>query len=100
MTDPKPQRTIQSRESGKTLGKSQEGGSGLPARSQAGDVEIARSEWVSFFDSFSRQHQTWLASISVVEDGKKSLKFGTARLKVLASTTSIKAERSTSRSAA
>ena len=75
MTDPKPQRTIQSRESGKTLGKSQEGGSGLPARSQAGDVEIARSEWVSFFDSFSRQHQTWLASISVVEDGKKSLKF-------------------------
>lgn len=28
--------------------------------------EIPRSEWVTFFDSFSRQHQGWLSTVEVL----------------------------------
>jgi hypothetical protein len=33
--------------------------------SRTGDVEVEPKEWISFLDSFSRQHEAWLASIEV-----------------------------------
>jgi len=37
----------------------------LTARSQSGDVDVPPEEWIAFLDSFSRQHEGWLASVSV-----------------------------------
>src|SRR5260370_39265445 len=28
--------------------------------------EIARNEWISFFDSFSKRHHNWLATVEVL----------------------------------
>lgn len=43
--------------------------SGQPGRDslfpQSGSIEIPPQEWTSFLNSFSRQHQDWLATISV-----------------------------------
>jgi dienelactone hydrolase len=35
------------------------------AQSNAANTEIPRAEWIPFFNSFSRQHEGWLASIIV-----------------------------------
>jgi hypothetical protein len=37
-------------------------------KSGVGDVEIPRNEWVEFLDSFSLQHEEWLASLSVAHE--------------------------------
>jgi hypothetical protein len=37
-------------------------------KSGVGDVEIPRNEWVEFLDSFSLQHEGWLASLSVARE--------------------------------
>ena len=34
------------------------------AQTLTGDIEIAAQDWVSFLESFSRQHENWLAGIS------------------------------------
>jgi hypothetical protein len=39
--------------------------------SRTGDAEVEPTEWISFLDSFSRQHEGWLASIEVVTRGGK-----------------------------
>src|SRR3954469_24628235 len=31
------------------------------------NIEIPREEWIGFFDSFSRQHEGWLASVEVTQ---------------------------------
>ncbi|MGE5138272.1 MAG: DUF5335 family protein [Rudaea sp.] len=33
--------------------------------------EIPRDQWVSFLDGFSRQHEGWLSSIEVTQDGQR-----------------------------
>ena len=38
---------------------------------KGGDVEIDPHEWISFLDSFSRQHEGWLASIEVATPAGK-----------------------------
>ena len=43
------------------------------AKRQAGDIEIPANEWPAFLDSFSRQHEGWLASLSVEQGSKISL---------------------------
>ena len=35
---------------------------------RVGDVEIPRNEWIEFLDSFSLQHEGWLASLSVARE--------------------------------
>src|SRR5213592_4076680 len=52
-------------EGGQLLGALEEGGDSLSAHSQFGNVEIPPEEWISFFNSFSRQHEGWLASVKV-----------------------------------
>ncbi len=39
--------------------------------SRTGDAEVEPKEWISFLDSFSRQHEGWLASIEVAMPGGK-----------------------------
>jgi len=36
-----------------------------PAPVVTGDVEIPPPEWIGFFDRFSRQHQGWLADVTI-----------------------------------
>jgi Family of unknown function (DUF5335) len=31
-------------------------------------IEVTRNDWTSFFDTFSKQHQGWLASLEVLGD--------------------------------
>jgi hypothetical protein len=37
-------------------------------KSSVGDAEIPRNEWIEFLDSFSLQHEGWLASLSVARE--------------------------------
>ncbi len=48
---------------------------------KTGDTEIEPREWMSFLDSFSRQHEGWLASIEVVTPGGKLIEVVNRRLK-------------------
>ena len=50
---------------GQLLGALEEAGDTLTAHSQSGVVEIPPEEWIAFFNSFSRQHEGWLASVKV-----------------------------------
>lgn len=56
---------------GQLLGALEEGGDGLAAHSQSGNVEIPPEEWISFFNSFSRQHDGWLASVKVTQGNEQ-----------------------------
>lgn len=47
------------------------------------DVEIPAREWTSFLESFSLQHEGWLATISVVFGNKTSIKVRYARLECI-----------------
>jgi len=58
-------------EGGQLLGALEEGGDSLYARSQSGDIEIPPEEWMSFFDSFSWQHEGWLASVKVSQGSEQ-----------------------------
>src|SRR6266850_1412808 len=44
------------------------------------DLEIPASEWTSFLDSFSLQHEGWLVTIWVTSGAEKSVKVRDARL--------------------
>jgi len=52
-------------EGGQLLGALEDRGESLAAHSESGDVDISPEEWISFFNTFSRQHDGWLASIKV-----------------------------------
>jgi Family of unknown function (DUF5335) len=56
---------------GQLLGALAEGGDSLFAHSQSGDIEIPPEEWISFFNSFSRQHEGWLASMKVTQGNEQ-----------------------------
>jgi len=58
-------------EGGQLLGALEEGGDSLAAHSQSGDIEIPPEEWISFFNSFSRQHEGWLTSVKVRQGRKQ-----------------------------
>jgi len=53
---------------------------------RSGDVEVPASEWTSFLDSFSLQHEGWLATISATSGPEKSVKARNARLECITST--------------
>jgi putative phosphoribosyl transferase len=57
---------------GQLLGALDEGGDSLAAHSQSGNVEIPPEEWISFFNSFSRQHEGWLASVKVTQGSEQT----------------------------
>lgn len=42
------------------------------AESNVGGREIPRSEWLSFLDGFSRQHEGWLVTLEVPEEQGRS----------------------------
>ena len=44
------------------------------------DVEIPPAEWASFADSFSRQHEGWLANVSVSHGPEKCIEICNCRL--------------------
>ena len=48
---------------------------------KGGDVEIDPHEWISFLDSFSRQHEGWLASIEVATAGSTLKEVNNRRLR-------------------
>ncbi len=50
----------------------QRGAPSSAGRSGLQTQEIPREQWVSFFDSFSRQHRGWLVDVTVSEDGQKA----------------------------
>ena len=58
-------------EGGQLLGALDEGGDNLSGHSQSGNVEIPPEEWMSFFNSFSRQHERWLASVKVTQGSEQ-----------------------------
>jgi putative phosphoribosyl transferase len=58
-------------QNGQLLGALDEGGDSLAAHSQSGDIEIPPEEWISFFNSFSRQHEGWLASVKVTQGSEQ-----------------------------
>jgi hypothetical protein len=51
------------------------------AKSDAGDIEIPRKEWVSFLEGFSLQHEGWLVSVSVADGSKSSIEISNCRLR-------------------
>jgi hypothetical protein len=53
---------------------------------RSGDIEIPASEWTSFLDSFSLQHEGWLATISATSGPERSVKVREARLKCITAT--------------
>ena len=53
------------------LNKSNFASRNLAAHSETGSVEIPPEQWVTFFDSFSRQHEGWLTSIMVWREGEQ-----------------------------
>ena len=42
-----------------------------PSAARTENVEVPRKEWIDFFDSFSRQHQGWIADITVRRGSEK-----------------------------
>jgi hypothetical protein len=50
---------------------------------RSGDIEVPGSEWTSFLDSFSLQHEGWLATISATSGPEKSVKVRNARLECI-----------------
>jgi hypothetical protein len=55
----------------------------LPNRN-LGDVEIPVTEWRPFLESFSLQHEGWLASLSVACESKASIEVSNCRLRRIA----------------
>jgi hypothetical protein len=47
---------------------------------RSGDIEIPASQWTSFLDSFSLQHEGWLVTLLVTSRTDKSVKVRDARL--------------------
>jgi hypothetical protein len=48
--------------------------------SESGDVEIPNEEWERFLESFSNQHQGWLASVVKIADQQASMQAIACRL--------------------
>jgi hypothetical protein len=48
---------------------------------RTGDEEVESSDWISFLDGFSRQHEGWLASIDVATPGGKLTEVVNRRLR-------------------
>ena len=46
-----------------------------------GDEQVESSDWISFLDGFSRQHEGWLASIEVATPGGKLTEVQNRRLR-------------------
>ena len=46
-------------------------------------MDVAPEDWASFLKSFTRQHQGWLASISVTRKSEKPVQVGSGRLEGL-----------------
>jgi dienelactone hydrolase len=67
------------------LGALEEGGSNLAAHAGTGTQEIAAEEWISFFDSFSRQHEGWLVSIMTIRGGEQKTEVRDVRLEGISS---------------
>jgi len=53
-------------------------GEGAP-QSRPNDAEIPPGEWTSFLESFSQQHEGWLASISVSSGVRRSVRVRNCR---------------------
>ena len=60
-------------------------GDSLAAQPQAGNVEIPPEEWIAFFNSFSRQHQGWLANITITQGHEEQTEVRDCRLEGISS---------------
>jgi len=58
---------------GQVLGALDEKSGSMIADSATGDVEMAPEQWLTFFNSFSRQHEGWLASIEVTRGAERKM---------------------------
>ena len=58
----------------------------LDTEEQIDDVEAEPRKWMSFLDSFSRQHEGWLASIEVSTPGGKLTEVVDRRLRGVSTT--------------
>lgn len=56
---------------GQVLGARDDRSDSFMAHSTTGNVEMAPEEWLTFFNSFSRQHEGWLASIEVTRGAER-----------------------------
>jgi dienelactone hydrolase len=56
-------------------------GANLATDAGSGTAEVAAGEWIAFFDSFSRQHEGWLTSITAMYGKEQLTEVRDARLK-------------------
>jgi hypothetical protein len=68
-------------EGGRLLGACEEGSGNLAAHSEREGVEIPAEEWISFFNGFSRQHEGWLTTIILKQNGKSQTEVRERKLK-------------------
>ena len=52
----------------------------VAAHPSSENIEIAPEEWLTFLDSFSRQHEGWLASITLTQGGETKTEVRDCRL--------------------
>jgi dienelactone hydrolase len=57
-------------EGGQLLGALDTHGDSLAPQPEAVNVEIPPEEWIQFLNSFSRQHQGWLANVTITTQGE------------------------------
>jgi hypothetical protein len=72
-------------EGGQLLGALETHGDNLTAQPQTGNVEIPPEEWIPFFNSFSRQHQGWLADITIRQGDEEKTEARDCRLEGISS---------------
>ena len=63
----------------------EEDGGTFAIHSQAGVVDVPAEQWLSFLNSFSRQHEGWLTSITVEQNGKQQTPVREAKLEGISS---------------
>jgi putative phosphoribosyl transferase len=52
---------------------------------QTGSAELSPEEWIPFFNSFSRQHEGWLADITIRKEGEEKTEVRDCRLQGISS---------------
>src|SRR5919109_3672629 len=72
-------------EGGQVLGAIETHGGSLVFEPQTGSVELSPEEWIPFFNSFSRQHEGWLADITIREGDEKRTEVRDCRLEGISS---------------
>ena len=72
-------------EGGQLLGALETHVDNLTAYPPTDNLEVPPEEWIAFFDSFSRQHQDWLANITIIREQRERTEVRDCRLEGVSS---------------